>query len=134
LSLNRETAKLIFEQQSDAVLSQAEPVQNQWYTILETTKDCRLYAVTVLVWTANETLEVRITVDGKVLTGSVGATHTTYYYVHHQLYGSGLTIDGNVFLLGKYAPTEGRSVKVEIRKTTATGAGTLEARVVYAKR
>jgi hypothetical protein len=134
LSLNKEAAKLTFMQQLDAVLSQVEPMQNQWYTVLETTKDCRVYAVTVLVWTANETLEVRITVDGKVLTGAVGATQTTYYYVHHQLYGSGLTIDGNMFLLGKYTPLEGRSIKVEVRKTTATGSGTLEARVIYAKR
>jgi hypothetical protein len=47
---------------------------------------------------------------------------------------SALAIDGNVFLLGHYAPLEGREVKVEVRKTTEAGNGNLESRVVYAKR
>ena len=134
MSLDAETKRLTFKHQPDAVLSQLEPVQNQWYPVLETSRECRLYSLTILVWTASETLEVRVTVDGVVLVGSVSATHTTYYYVHHQLYASGLTIDGNIFLLGKYTPLEGRNVKVEVRKTTAAGSGTLDARVVYAKR
>jgi len=126
-----------FEHQPDATLSQEAPVQNQWYTVMDSKKNCRIYAVTVLVWTTGETLEVRVTIDGQVLVGSVDATHTTYYYVHHKLYAaaaSALAIDGNVFLLGQYAPLEGREVKVEVRKITASGTGTLEARVVYAKR
>jgi hypothetical protein len=126
-----------FEHQPDATLSKENPDQNQWYTVLDSKKNCRIYAVTVLVWTTNETLEVRITIDGQVLVGSVEATHTTYYYVHHKLYAaatSALAIDGNVFLLGHYAPIEGREVKVEVRKTTNSGSGTLDARVTYAKR
>jgi len=133
LSLDKKTKKLTFKHQPDAHLVQESPTQNQWYTVLEA-KDCKVYAVTVLVWTTNETLEAKITIDDQVLSGSVEATHTTYYYVHHKLYGSALEIDGNVFLLGKYAPLTGRDVKVEIRKTTAAGSGNLESRVVYAKR
>jgi hypothetical protein len=134
MSLDVETKRLTFQHQPDAVLSQVDPDQDQWYPILEETRECRLYSLTVLVWTTNETLEVRITIDGVVLPGSVEATHTTYYYVHHQLYASGLTVDGNIFLLGKYTPLEGRNVKVEVRKTTDNGSGTLDARVVFAKR
>jgi hypothetical protein len=134
LSLDRETKRLTFEDQPDAILSQANPVQNQWYTVLDSKKECKVYAVTVLVWATGETLEVRVTIDGKVLTGSVNASATTYYYVHHQLYGSALIIDGNIFLIGHYSPLEGREVRVECRKTTNAGAGTLDARVVYAKR
>jgi len=134
MSLDLKTKRLTFMHQPDAVLSQVEPVQNQWYTVLNSTRECRLYSFTVLVWTTNETLEVRITIDGVVLLGSVEANHTTYYYVHHQLYAAGLAIDSNIFLLGKYAPLEGRNVKVEVRKTTAAGSGTLDARVVWAKR
>jgi len=134
MSLDAETKRLTFKHQPDATLSQLEPVQNQWYPVLEETRECRLYSLTVLVWTASETLEVRVTVDGVVLVGALAATHTTYYYVHHQLYGAGLTIDGNVFLLGKYTPLEGRNVMVEVRKTTDAGTGTLDARVVWAKR
>ena len=125
---------LTYEHQPDATLSQANPVQNQFYTVLDSKKRCRVYVVTVLVWTTGETLEVRITVDGQVLTGTVNASATTYYYVHHQLYGSALIVDGNILLLGHYSFLEGREVKVEVRKTTAAGTGTLEARVVYAKR
>ena len=134
MSLDAETKRLTFQHQSDAVLSQVDPDQNEWYPVLNSTRECKVYAVTVLVWTANETLEVRITIDGQVLLGSVEANHTTYYYVHHQLYASALAIDGNIFLLGKYTPLEGRNVKVEVRKTTDAGSGTLDARVVYAKR
>ena len=134
MSLDKQTRKLTFEHQPDAHLAQENPVQNTWYTVLNVTRDCKVYAVTVLVWTTNETLEVRVTVDGQVLVGSIAASHTTYYYVHHQLYAEALAIDGNVFLLGKYSPLEGRSIKVEVRKTTAAGSGTLECRVNYAKR
>jgi len=126
----------VFEHQPDATLSQANPVQNQWYTVLDVKKGVKVYSVVILVWTASETLEVRVTIDGQVLVGSVEATHTTYYYVHHKLYAaaaSALAIDGNIFLLGHYPPLEGREVKVEVRKTTAAGTGTLDARVVYAK-
>ncbi len=126
-----------FEHQPDATLSQANPAKDTWYTVLDFKKNCKIYAITVLVWTTNETLEVRVTVDSQVLVGSVEASHTTYYYVHHKLYAaaaSALAIDGNVFLLGHYAPLEGREVKVEVRKTTEAGTGTIDARVVYAKR
>ncbi len=126
-----------FEHQPDATLSQANPAKDTWYNVLDSKKNCKVYAITVLVWTTNETLEVRVTIDGQVLVGSVEASHTTYYYVHHKLYAaaaSALAIDGNVFLIGHHAPLEGREVKVEVRKTTEAGTGTIDARVVYAKR
>ena len=134
MSLDLKTKRMTFQHQPDAHMAQENPVQNQWYTVLDTTREAKVYGLTVLVWTANETLEVRITVDGNVLTGSIEATHTTYYYVHHALYAEALIIDGNVFLLMKYAALEGRNVKIEVRKTTAAGSGTLEARAVWAKR
>jgi hypothetical protein len=123
-----------FEQQPDATLSQLTPSKDQWYIVLDTKKNAKILAITVLVWTTGETLEVRVTIDGQVLVGSVEAAATTYYYVHHQLYGSALLVDANIFLPGHYAPLEGREVKVEVRKTTEAGTGTLDARVVYAKR
>jgi hypothetical protein len=126
--------ELTFKHQPDATLVQAAPVQNTWYTILDTTLNCCLYSVTILVWTTGETLEVRVTIDGQILTGSVAATATTYYYVHLFLYAAGFAIDTNVFPIGKYMPLEGRSVKVEVRKTTAAGTGTLEGRAIYGKR
>jgi hypothetical protein len=134
-SLDKATKRMTFEHQPDGHLAQANPAVDQWYTVLDAqNKEAKVYSLTVLVWTTNETLEVKVTIDGNVLTGSIEATHTTYYYVHHALYAEGLVIDGNVFLLGKYAPLEGRNVKIEVRKTTEAGSGTLEGRAVWAKR
>jgi len=126
--------ELTFQHQPDATLVQLAPVQNTWYTILDTTSNCRLYSVSVLVWTTGETLEVKVTIDGQVLTGTLAALPTTYYYCDLLLYMAGLSIDINGLLIGKYTPLEGRSIKVEVRKTTAAGTGTLEGRAVYAKR
>jgi hypothetical protein len=134
MSLDLKTKRITFQHQPDAHIAIENPNQNEWYPVLETTREAKVYGLTVLVWTTSETLEVRITVDGNVLTGSIEATHTTYYYVHHALYAEALVIDGNVFLLMKYAALEGRNVKIEIRKTTDAGSGTLEARAVWAKR
>lgn len=124
----------VFKHQPDVTLDQASPVQNTWYTVLDTTRNCRLYSVSVLVATTGETLEVRITVDGVTITGGIDATADTVYkaiwyfgtMVANQLYLA--TADPHhTFLL------EGRSVKVEVRKTTANGTGNLKAKVTYAK-
>ena len=134
MSLDLKTKRMTFQHQPDAHIAVEDPNQNEWYPVLVTTREAKVYGLTVLVWTTNETLEVKVTIDGNVLTGSIEATHTTYYYVHHALYAEALIIDGNVFLLGKYAPLEGRNIKIEIRKTTDAGSGTLEGRAVWAKR
>ena len=55
------------EHQEDATLTQAAPVQNTYYTVLETTQNCRLIRVTGRIETTGETLNFRITVDGQVI-------------------------------------------------------------------
>ena len=121
------------EHQPDATLTQAAPVQNTWYPILNTTKNCRIYRIFVSVADTNETLEVKITIDGNIISGSVPATAGTSYYVYFSGYGNALIID-TVDPIAAYAfLLEGRSIKVEVRKTTAAGAGTITARVKYAK-
>jgi hypothetical protein len=123
-----------FEHQPDRHLIQATPEQNTWYTILDTTENCRLYSVVILVWTADETLEVRLTIDGQVLTGSIAATAVSYYWVYLLLYAAGLMASGEKHLVGYDSPLEGRSIKVEMRKTTNNGTGTIEGYAIYAKR
>jgi hypothetical protein len=121
--------------QDDAVLVQAAPVQNQWYTVLDTKTNARIYSIVPIVWEANETLEVRITTKNRTFTGSFNATHTTYYWAFLKMYGEGLDFDtANKRLAGFDAPLEDPSIKIEIRKTTANGAGNLECRVVWAKK
>ena len=119
--------------QPDAELSQADPVQNTWYTILDTQENARIYCITVAVMTTDETLEARVTIDGQTLTGSVDATADAWYFVEKSLLDAGLSLGTAWMLAVHYAALEGRSVKVEVRKTTAAGTGTLMGRVIYAK-
>jgi len=124
------------EQQPDAALTQANPVQNTWYTVLDTTPNARIIGMACAVLTTGETIEVRMTVDGQVKTGSMALSADTGYYVYlytgsdaSKLYFTSSVIEqyGRSFII------EGRSVKVEIRKTTAAGAGNLWACVSYAR-
>lgn len=130
----------IWEYQAPAVLNQAAPVQNTWYTLLDTTSNCRILEVVVNVEDANETLEVKITIDGETIQADdLAATHSTDYYAY--IYNSGVTRLDYVKLIA-YATEmpaaknafmiEGRSIKIEIRKTTATGAGNLTGICTYA--
>ncbi|MDD5263873.1 MAG: hypothetical protein PHU43_03455 [Candidatus Bipolaricaulis sp.] len=122
--------------QDDAVLAQLNPVKDTWYTVLDTKTNVRIYSIVPLVWTTNETLELRVTTKNRVLTGSVDATHTTYYWAFLKMYGAGLDIAASPTkqLAGYQAPLEDPSIKIEIRKTTEAGTGTLECRVVYAQK
>lgn len=127
---------LTFQDQADAMFNQVAE-QNTWYTILDTTLNARIYAIQLKIATADETLEVRITSDGITRSGSAACTKDITYYV----YLSGGTTNQNELTIGtssygafRNMPLEARSVKVEVRKTTAAGANTLTGRVVYGKR
>ncbi len=125
-----------YAMQDDAVLVQANPVQNQWYTVLDTKANVRLFSIVALVWTTGETLEIKITTKNRTITGAVDAAHTTYYWAFIRMYGDGLDIAASPTkqLVGYQAPLDDPIVKVEIRKTTAAGTGTLECRVVWAQK
>ena len=124
-----------YAMQDDAVLAQAAPAQNTWYTVLDTQVNVRIYSIVPIVWTANETLEVRITTKNRTISGSLDATHTTYYWAFMKMYAEGLDFEtGAKHLAGYDAPLEDPSVKIEIRKTTAAGAGNLECRVQWAQK
>lgn len=122
--------------QADTILDQANPVQHTWYTILDTTPNCRLIVANVAVQVADETLEIRITVDGHVYAGSKAATAGSDYST---VWGDGvivsvITLQGATSQYRSYGfLVEGRAIKVEVRKTTALGAGNLQGRVVHAK-
>lgn len=124
------------KQQADAVLAQATPVQNTWYTVLDTTINCRVIIISTRIVTTAETLEIRLTLDGEVYIGSIAATADQPYFpafYGYSVTGSLLlltTIDSSIY---RSFLCEARSVKVEVRKTTATGTGTLCGKVIYAK-
>lgn len=93
--------------QDDAALVQAAPVQNIWYTVLDTKTNVRIYSIVPIVWTADETLEVRITTKKRTFTGSFNATNTTYYWAFIKMYAEGLDFEtGTKRLAGYDAPLE----------------------------
>ena len=103
--------------QDDAVLVQAASVQNQWYTVLTTKANVRLYSIVPIVWNTNETIEVRITTKNRTITGSLNATHTTYYWTHIKMYGDGLDfVIGDKRLVGYNALLEDPSVKLRFER------------------
>lgn len=124
------------ERQPEVILDQAAPVQNTWYTFLITTTDIRLYGGTFRVATANETIEIELTIDGVTLTSSTACTANTVYNLQmgHLISGTVLMpISGTALereALG--FPYDGHSMQIRIRKTTATGAGTLTFTMDYA--
>jgi len=124
---------LTFQRQADDVYNDTL-VQDTWYPVLDTQRNARIVGMGLSIDTADETLEVRFTVDGQVFTGTIVATYGDLYYVHvrttdttTQIYIDG-TEDDKAFLM------EGRTIKVEVRKTTANGAGTLTAAVGWDQR
>lgn len=121
-------------QKDDAILIQANPVQNTWYNVLPTKPNARIYLASLVVGTANESLDMRILVDGIVVSGSISATFGTVYRAifNYGIASNSLalvTVDQNCTYI-----LEGSNVSVDVRKTSATGAGTLSAKVVYAVR
>jgi len=122
------------EHQADATFSQAAPVQNDWYTILDTTRNCEVHGIEIEVDVTDETLECRITIDGETLTGGLGATAGTPYFILKTAESASLIWTTTIFAVAqRYLPLKGRSIKIEVRKTTAAGAGTITARVQYAR-
>lgn len=128
---------LYWEEQPDAVLIQANPVQNTWYTVLDTSLLPTAIGVEFLfhsfkIATVGETIYVRWTVDGNVRFGIKAAVADLDYYVHKDFLTAYLGETTAIHLTGIYAPIVGKSLKVEARKTTANGTGTLSSRVTYA--
>jgi hypothetical protein len=130
------------ELQADAILNQAAPVQNTWYTVLDTTENVRVLNILFTVGVPNEDVEVELTIDGRTfVAGQAPATGASIYYF--VLADSVLaTMDfGFNTELAATVPTwvlrpfliECRSLRVRIRKTSANGAGILSCGVHYQK-
>lgn len=133
-------SRKVVQQQSDAVISQANPVSATWYTILDTTLLARLLSIAArITWATTQPtpLRIRLTIDGKLfifsMTNPVSATW--YACVQSPTEDSETamsmvsTIPQNMTFL-----FEGKSLKIEAQITWATTQPTpLEARVKYAK-
>jgi len=115
-------------------LVQTNPVQNTWYTLLDTTEYCRVYAIGLNVEDDDETLQIRALVDGTYTnTQSVACSHSTKYYVSvlPDAINSQYKLNIASSVPTTYFLLEGLSVKIEVRKTTAGGVGDLMGIVGY---
>lgn len=125
--------------QAPATIAQANPVSGQKYTVLDTTKNVRVYSVSVSVtWTVQPTpLEVHFTIDGQAI------THTFANPVSNTFYDAVLTASAiptaqvlriTTDAVPQYRAFlyEGKSIKIEAETTGGT-VQVLDCRVKYAK-
>ena len=129
---------------ADAVLSQANPVSAQLYTVLDTTKNVRIISISAAItWATTQptSLDVVVTIDGQTIVFYRGDPVSAADYVAwiipfnaesnqgHMHVAVGMQSDNyRTFLL------EGRSFKIQARITWATTQPTLlSCRVKYAK-
>lgn len=118
-----------------ALLDQAAPVQNTYYTILPTTQNINVFGITIRIATTGEDLQVRITIDGQVFTLATAiCVADTNYSVLWFIDGAGVVFyvwahDARITSFNLQA----KSIKVEVRKTTAAGNGNLLGAVAFGK-
>lgn len=127
--------KYAWQHQADAVLNQAAPVQNTWYTVLAATEDVRVVACSIRVETANETLEVEMVIDGVTYIANQLAVAATTYTMGISGNPVSDTLNSSLTAVDIYRAflIEGQNIRLRIRKTTALGAGNLKCKLVWAR-
>lgn len=127
--------KYMPQHQPDAVINQAAPVQNTWYTVLAANDDVIVISAEMQVAVAAETLECEIVVDGNTLVGAQAAAvaATPYYLSLAGAVANALQATIVDPLLTRAYLIEGQNIRVRIRKTTAAGANNISAIVKWAR-
>lgn len=129
----------IYEYQAPAVLNQAAPVNGTFYDILAATANVRVMRIAVNVEDANEDLEVQAIVDGETIAAvAETATHSTTYFAFQSpdavARTDRLALATATSTVRASMPShlfDGKSVQVQVRKTSANGAGNLTGIVQY---
>lgn len=121
---------IVWELQSPVSYSQVL-VQNTWYTILDLLVPCKIRILSSVITVADEDIECRVTIDGTVIPqDAIGHTvgQDNYWMVdEHSCWA-----DTTEKMMGARESLEAtQSCKIEIRKTTALGAGTLSGYISY---
>ena len=133
--MSLDSSKETFQHKGLKSTVKANAQQNTWYSVLDFTLDARVLWLWIQMDTAVEDLELRLTIDGKILVGAQAqAVIGTIYYAYIGRFSDSLQITANATPLGFYGAWEGKSIKVEMRKTSAAGAGTLLGGIVYAQK
>ena len=109
-----------------ATIDQAPPVQNTWYTVLDTVIAGRLIYLSMKHDNTDSsalTINMRVTIDGVTLTAAAdaaGVDNTTYYFYVDPT-SDALLSTTTVFNAGYYEDVRGNSIKVEVRMTGVPG-------------
>jgi hypothetical protein len=122
---------------TEDLYTKSAPVQNVYDTAFEL-KNVSVLSIALGVVTAGETLQVKVTIDGVVITGTATACNVNEHVeADHIRNGtalvmsaSGANVDVNTVIAYTKQLT-GKDVLIEIRKTTAAGAGDIHCDVVY---
>ena len=128
-----EDTQEVFEMQPDVDLSQANPVQDTWYTVIDTSGVLLIYYIAFHIDDTAETLEWKITIDGEETTDSYAALADSGYTLHKNPKGDGFTTLATTQATGYYPSLICGSLKVELRKTTNNGNGNLNGHITYGK-
>ena len=121
--------------QEVAWIAQAAAVQNTWYVVLAATGVYTyLHHVAINMTANNETLEIEVTIDGRVIVTQVAAVAGNIYQL---MFNSNPSIVNDFSLplqRDDYTPIEleGHNVQIRARKTTVVGAGTLNCKCQFA--
>jgi len=127
--------KYAWQHQPDAVLDQAAPDQNTWYPVLASTDDVRIITFIGVIFVTGETVEGRITIDGVSIpiNASAFVASTVYEACNSSPYNPDFYWVTPVISQYRAFTIEGQNIKIEIRKTTAAGAGNLFSRIKWAR-
>lgn len=122
-----------FQHMPDATLSQSYPLSGTKYTVLNTTKNVKIWSIAVeCTWTVQPTpLEIHITIDGVSFTASQSnPVSDTWYYVWFPYYSENPAFVTSGGALSKDILV-GSSIEVEA-EITGGAVSNLVARVKYA--
>lgn len=130
-----EQIKYAWQHQPDVVINQDNPIQNTWYTVLPATDDVRIINAEVSIYTAVETLQMRITADGTPLIAPVAGAivGTSYFPEFEASTPDAMYLDATSYYRYRAFLMEAHNIMVEVRKITALGAGILHSKVVWAR-
>jgi hypothetical protein len=118
--------------QPHSFLDQGTPVQNTWYTALDIAGSIRILSIKANVNTTGEDLELRLTIDGIAATlTQTAAAFTTYFVSVNGNIANGFNLSTTQNEQVRAFLIECRSLKIEVRKTTAAGVGNIQVRTIF---
>jgi len=122
----RVSKRYCYEKQPIGTITQAPPVQDTWYAVLDLVQPIRVIYLSMKhdnTDSSAKTINMRVTMDGVVLTAAADAagTDNTVYYFYVDPVSDALISTTTVLNPSYYESVECNSLKVEVRQTAAPG-------------